>query len=445
MLYRVFIFALSLIVSSSALIADKNFQIVSIEPAFDSVSIAGEQLPEFKNLRHIQVQEPKKIGAEEFELMRYAVQIGTFRNASSFPLYIWKGSHQTFSGTLDNDAERFQKEISKMLISSQLAIYDLNESSKVAVWVNANHHKVTFYLNDSVKPISEFSFNGNGHRQVLQERLVRQIVSSVLRTETKLRDFSSLEKVDSASIVRSMEVAIQKGERKISPKVYYGFDTVRDETIRVQGNPSLMTFVTEIVSLDHKLSLDRVVSGDEKDLRSYLKENFTKDSSIVRTETDLIAQIKIDNEKLKFLKQDLDQVIIETTPSSIARAVQSIVSFFDGKISWDLMPENLKSQDDLYEALEDVIGTAKRLHIPDVVLLNGVGKLVDMMTSTSGFKSVKGPDHYIILKKEISLGGVMSDAVDFIPSSVSLSDIKINFYVGVIQDRLVHWMTVDGI
>jgi len=418
-----FLIIFALLLSSHFLNADRanhNDKIISLDPSLNSFSRDEALLASWQEMRDVSVTRPEKIGSEEIHLLRYAIKIGKHKN-THLPLYFWKESSKTFENGKESSKADFEQTLSLEQSLSQIppqaiiyTIYDGEEEHKVVFLIQPTKGLNTVVYGDNEEPSKntfEFKTSLDAPKIFYQEKVVQHILQAILKMKPPKEDihFSDLKNVQTAEIVSTFEVKLGN-KHNVTPKAHYGFNTYQRESLSIQGNPAIPTFLTHLRLEDKKVELDRIVVGDMEALKSYLKENMKKDKAIVRNEKDLLETIKEDlsakkiNKKHQFLKEDIDRAIIEASPEAISQAVDSIINYFDGNMAWDFMPENVRSKEDLYENLKDVITTAKKLHIPDIVLLNAAERMIDTVFNPHNYQSVKTPDHYLLMKKDISLG-----------------------------------------
>ena len=159
-------------------------------------------------------------------------------------------------------------------------------------------------------------------------------------------------------------------------------------------------------------------------------------------------QVKKDQKILQFLKQDLELAILTTDPASIARTAEGIAEYLGGRLAWNLMPSNLQDRKDFAYQLKDIIEQAKKLYIPDHILLNIVQSFLDPQSEYSplsfkGYVQIsKTPEDYVIMKKTINVGRLIEGPFSsLLPKSIS--DLTVEFYYGTINNKISQWLKIE--
>ncbi len=442
---------LFLSVSSFFAFSAQKSKIIFLEPCEEALSISRDVL---EDLRRVAIQKPQKIGAEELELLKYDVTIGKYKN-SYYPFYELRGQIEKNPSDIE---KHFTHSQSVGSIFTQALIYDLkledNPHSKIVLLFIKKENKVVVqgFLNDLKNKAFESEYSLDFNKRDLHESLVRHVIRLVGNKKTAQdTTFSNFKNAKHANIVRVFKIDLSHNEGM--PEAYYSFKTHEENILKVEGNPLIPSFITQVGSSNKVLVLDRIVFGSIESVQAYLKENLQRDYNIVKNEADLKTHLehhfKNDQKKLQFLKQDLENAIIIADHGSFVQAADSILEYFGDRLSWGLMPSNLQSKEDLIHQLKDVVETAKKLYIPDIILLSAVKSLINSNNphspfSPNGYTHIsKTPEHYVIMKKNIDIGTLIGEPFSsLLPQPTS--HLNVELYYGNINNKVVQWLKIQG-
>lgn len=451
------------------MIASEKVAIISLTPNSIETSVTDEIFKDFNDIHDVAVITPDKMESQERALVSYDVKIARLGNLYH-PLYIWRGSPKTFKGEwTEKDGIALAKlhmdrDLSLESFKPQALIYEVrqkDQNSKLVLFITPDKDQITVtsYFNNLNHPLFSFQKKKTENSQNFHTELIRKLAQYAFKYTAEGNTLSSnLKNVQKATLSRVFVVTVDETTPKIEAQAFHGFHMVTTDKIALQGNPHIASFVTEMTyQKDSTLTLDRIIDGTPSALKAYVEKNMFQDTRIVRNEKDLLSLLTKQrgtdqndlNKKYQFLKQDMDMAITTCEDSAIARLVDSLLLYFGDTLAWEQMPRNIKNKEDLIVNIKDVLTQAKRLGIPDIVLLSITDTLLNPQNEHSPFnpknyQKENAPGHYVVLQKSVNL-------MEFLPLSIASTlshlapQLQIEFYYSFTHNKISHWVQFPGV
>ncbi|HBQ21278.1 MAG TPA: hypothetical protein DD708_05010 [Deltaproteobacteria bacterium] len=356
--------------------------IISVQPNPGSFSFLENNIDEFKK---ITIERPVSPSASMRELLCYQVYLHPLTHR---PWYVWAASNHTFKGNLSLNT--VPPVYGWGDLTSQAYLYELNENNKTSKAL------ISFIKNKKGMEVSVFSsghdldmalsFSTEVSLERIQEKVFQEFFSKIFESKTiKVIDLFSPKVWGNVS--RALVSEVPYGD---STKAFFGFP-LSISGYEFEINPDVYPRILRIVSPKKKIELKSVLSGVQ-DMASLSKILETE-----KKEENKQELVKLNPQKMKFLKEDVVLMLLTQDPKAADRVVDEIMDVLDQNLAWDYMPFNLNSKDKIKNKLLTLAQGASLFHLEPTEIVRLVDQVLDF---SSGFENVKAPRTIRIQRKK---------------------------------------------